>query len=103
MKNNKVVYANYIDSFPNLNKNKNKLIIMGKGKRGSKYRGVSHNGKQWQVLIMFKNSKSYVGLFPSEELTARIYDILAIKKEVLKQKQILNIIQLKFIRFFQAI
>ena len=46
MKNNKVVYANYIDSFPNLNKNKNKLIIMGKGKRGSKYKGVSRNGKQ---------------------------------------------------------
>ena len=59
---------------------------MGKGKRGSKYRGVSRNGKQWQVLIMFKNSKSYVGLFPSEELTARIYDILAIKKRGIKAK-----------------
>jgi hypothetical protein len=88
MKNNKVVYANYIDSFPNLNdcKNKNKLIIMGKGKRGSQYRGVSRNGNQWQVLIMFKNSKSYVGLFPSEEIAARIYDILAIKKRGIKAK-----------------
>jgi hypothetical protein len=88
MKNNKVVYANYIDSFPNLNdcKNKNKLIIMGKGKRGSQYRGVSRNGNQWQVLIMFKNSKSYVGLFPSEEIAARIYDVLAIKKRGIKAK-----------------
>lgn len=88
MKNNKVVYANYIDSFPNLTcfKNKNELIFMRKGKRGSKYRGVSRNGNQWQVLIMFKNSKSYVGLFPSEELAARIYDILAIKKRGIKAR-----------------
>ena len=35
---------------------------------------------------MFKNSKSYVGLFPSEELTARIYDILAIKERGIKAK-----------------
>ena len=88
MKNNKVVYANYIDSFPNLTfyKNKSELTFMGKGKRGSKYRGVSRNGNQWQVLIMFKNSKSYVGLFPSEELAARIYDILAIKKRGIKAR-----------------
>jgi len=88
MKNNKVVYANYIDSFPNLTsfKNKSKLTIMRKGKRGSKYRGVSRNGNQWQVLIMFKNSKSYVGLYPSEEIAARIYDILAIKKRGIKAR-----------------
>ena len=88
MKNNKVVYANYIDSFPKLNcfEDKKNLTIMRKGKRGSKYRGVSRNGNQWQVLIMYKNSKSYVGLFPSEELAARIYDILAIKKRGTKAR-----------------
>ena len=90
MKNNKIVYANYIDSFTNLNyfkdKNKNKLNIIRRGKRGSKYRGVSRNGNQWQVLIMSKNSKSYVGLYPKEELAARIYDILAIKKKGVKAR-----------------
>lgn len=75
----------------------NKLIIKGKvkipkkkrdgkGKRSSKYRGVSQNGKGWQTLMMFKNNKPYIGTFHSEELAARIYDIVSIKKNGIKSK-----------------
>ena len=102
MKNNKVVYANNIDSFSKINKigNKKNLFDIIKRKRGSKYRGVSKNGNQWQVLMMFHNSKSYIGTYPSEELAARIYDIVAIKNKGIKAitnfnyspKQINNII-----------
>jgi hypothetical protein len=48
--------------------------------RSSKYRGVSKNGKRWQVLMMFNYNKSYIGTYSSEELAARIYDIVSIKK-----------------------
>jgi hypothetical protein len=86
MKNNKVVYANNIDSFSKINKmgKKKNLFDIRKRKRGSKYRGVSKNGNQWQVLIMFRNSKSYIGTYSSEELAARVYDISAIKNKGVK-------------------
>ena len=32
-----------------------------RGQRGSKYRGVSKNGNQWQVLIMINKKKRYIG------------------------------------------
>ena len=35
--------------------------------RSSKFRGVSKNGKQWQVLIMIKQKKRYIGNFSNEE------------------------------------
>ena len=67
MKNNKVVYinSNLDNSFsPSKNLKKlNKIIFIDRGKRGSKYRGVSRNGNQWQVLIMLHKSKSYVGTY----------------------------------------
>lgn len=86
MKNNKIVYANNIDSFSKINKirTKKKLFRINKRKRGSKYRGVSKNGNQWQVLMMFQKSKSYIGTYSSEELAARVYDILVIKKKGVK-------------------
>ena len=86
MKNNKIVYANNIDSFSKINKIRNKkyLFEIRKRNRGSKYRGVSKNGNQWQVLIMFRNSKSYIGTYSSEELAARVYDISAIKNKGVK-------------------
>ena len=54
--------------------------------RSSKYRGVSKNGIGWQVLLMFNRNKAYIGTYRSEELAARIYDILSIKKLGLKYK-----------------
>lgn len=46
--------------------------------RGSKYRGVSKNGSQWQVLIMIKKKKKYMGSYSKEEEAARIYDKIAL-------------------------
>lgn len=46
--------------------------------RGSLYRGVSVNGKSWQVFIVINKCKWYAGWVESEEKAAAIYDRLAI-------------------------
>ena len=46
---------------------------------GSKFRGVSKNGKQWQVFIMIGKWKWYIGITGNEEDAAWFYDKLAIK------------------------
>jgi len=90
LKNNKVVYINtyLLNSYSSFRKIKrlNKIAFVGRNKRSSQYRGVSKNGYQWQVLIMVKNNKNYIGSYPSEELAARIYDILAIKNRGFKAR-----------------
>jgi len=90
LKNNKVVYVNsYLLKSPSTSKNLkkiNKVAFIGRSKRSSKFRGVSKNGNQWQVLLMHKKSKSYVGTYNSEELAAKIYDILAIKYRGIKAR-----------------
>ena len=83
MINNKLVYLNsnrtsLYQYSNNLQKSKEKRFI-DVGQRRSKYRGVSKNGNQWQVLIMINKNKSYIGTYNTEDLAARIYDILAIK------------------------
>ena len=47
--------------------------------RGSKYRGLSRNGKTWQVLIMINRNKNYIGNFETEEEAAKVYDEYAMK------------------------
>ena len=89
-KNRKIVYINQtlLNSYntsKNLKKVKN-IAFIGETKRSSKYRGVSKNGNQWQVLFMNHNKKSYVGSYSSEEVAARIYDILEIKKRGIKAR-----------------
>ena len=89
-KNRKIVYINQslLNSYntsKNLKKVKN-IAFIGKTKRSSKYRGVSKNGNQWQVLFMDHNKKSYVGSYCSEEVAARIYDILEMKKRGIKAR-----------------
>ena len=90
LKNNKVVYINtYLLNSHSSSKNikkLNKIAFVGRNKRSSQYRGVSKNGYQWQVLMMINNSKYYIGSYPSEELAARIYDILAIKNRGVKAR-----------------
>ena len=46
--------------------------------RGSLYRGVSANGKSWQVFIVINKWKWYSGCAETEEKAAAIYDRLAI-------------------------
>ena len=57
-----------------------------KGQRGSKYRGVSKNGNQWQVLIMINKKKRYIGNYKTEEEAASSYDIVAIQNHGNKAK-----------------
>ena len=54
--------------------------------RGSKYRGVSRNGNQWQVLIMINKKKRYVGSYSKEEDAARAYDKVALQNHGSKAK-----------------
>ena len=90
LKNNKVVYINtYLLNFCSSSKNIKKLnniAFVGRNKRSSQYRGVSKNGYKWQVLMAINNNKYYIGSYPSEELAARIYDILAIKNRGIKAR-----------------
>lgn len=91
-KNNKVVYVNryLLQSYSTAKniKQLNKIYFVEKNKRkrGSIYRGVSKNGNQWQVLMKENKSKTYKGSYPSEELAARIYDVLALKNKRLKAR-----------------
>ena len=77
--------SNLLSNSKNLNK-LNKVTLKGRGKRWSKYRGVSKNGNQWQVLIMLHKRKSYIGTYSTEEMAARIYDILSIRNRGVKAK-----------------
>ena len=89
IKNNKEVYLNscYKNSFSTKNINQlTKKTIFSKSQRRSKFRGVSKNGNHWQVLLMHKKGKSYFGSYSSEELAAKIYDILAIKLKGIKAR-----------------
>ena len=56
--------------------------------RSSRYRGVSKNGNKWQVHIMINKKNKYIGIYDSEEIAARIYDLESIKKN--GQKAITN-------------
>ena len=76
-----------LDSYYSKNlKTVKKVAFIGRTKRNSKYRGVSKNGSQWQVLFMYQKEKTYAGCFPLEEIAARVYDILAIKKRGIKAR-----------------
>lgn len=77
IRNNKIVYTNNYLLY-----NKIKNINRKSSKRKSKYRGVSKNGSGWQVI----KNKKYIGTFWSEEIAARIYDILSIKKTGINSK-----------------
>jgi len=89
-KNKKVVYLNtfLLNSYLTSKKIKklNKITFIGRNKRSSRYRGVSKNGNQWQVLMMINKSKSYIGSYPSEDLAARIYDVLSLKNRGVKAR-----------------
>ena len=65
--------------------------------RGSKYRGVSRNGKTWQVLIMINRNKNYIGNFKSEDDAAKAYDEYAMKFH--KNKARLNFSHHGFMRY----
>ena len=69
--------------------------------RGSKYRGVSRNGKTWQVLIMINRNKNYIGNFKSEDEAAKAYDEYAMKFH--KGKARLNFFHQGFMKYVNEI
>ena len=89
-KNNKVVYLNkkFLNTYSNLRsiKKLKKIKFIINKKTSSKYRGVSKNGRKWQVLIMINHKNYYLGNYYSEEFAARVYDIYAIKSWGIKAK-----------------
>ncbi|CDW76020.1 ap2-like ethylene-responsive transcription factor ant-like [Stylonychia lemnae] len=57
-----------------------------KSSRGSQYRGVSKNGKKWQVQLLGNLKKHYIGSISTEIKAARIYDKHAILTHGLRAK-----------------
>ena len=90
LKNKKIVYINadLLDKYSVkkiIKKSKN-INFVKINKTYSKFRGVSRNGNQWQVLIMSNNKKYYLGSYRSEEFAAKVYDIFAIKMKGIKAR-----------------
>lgn len=79
-KNNKFVFMNkYL-----INKKKKRNDVTKKRLRKSIYRGVTKNGKKFQVIISYKKNSRYYGVYPTDEIAARAYDIISIKNKGIK-------------------
>ena len=59
---------------------------MSKNSKLSPYRGVSNNGRKWQVMIMGFAKKIYFGGIPSEKEASHKYDKYAILMHGLEAK-----------------
>ncbi|CDW77894.1 ap2-like ethylene-responsive transcription factor [Stylonychia lemnae] len=62
------------------------LYLQTRSQRGSKFRGVSKNGKKWQVMIVKGIAKKYLGAISSEQRAARLYDKYAMIIQGLQAK-----------------
>ena len=82
-KNNKIIYMNKLSIKTKIKKID---IVLGRKKRSSLYRWVSKNGSNWQVIMSSKDNKGYVGMYKTQEIAARIYDIVSIKNKGIKAK-----------------
>ena len=69
---------------------KNKSQKIRKSNRNSRYRGVSLNGKKWQVMIMGPARKKYFGGIATEREAAYFYDKLSIVSNGLAAKTNFN-------------
>lgn len=79
-KNNKIVFmSKYL-----INKKTKKNDFPKKRLRKSMYRGVTKNGKKYQLIISYKNHIRYYGVYPTDEIAARAYDIISIKNKGIK-------------------
>ena len=92
IKNNKLVFVQMDENELNLKNEKvydddeDLDLQMNTKPRGSRFRGVSKNGNQWQVLIMVRKKKRYLGSFSNEEEAARAYDKVALQNHGNKAK-----------------
>ena len=81
-KNHKIIFMNK----SLIKKKKKKRDYTKNNSRKSIYRGVSKNGKNWQTIISYKKNIKYYGVYPSDEIAARAYDIISIKNRGIKAK-----------------
>ena len=91
LKNNKLVYLQMEQNEYNIQNEQRvdyiySVDINNNKPRASKFRGVSKNGNQWQVLIMVNKKKRYLGSFLNEEEAARVYDKVALQNHGHKAK-----------------
>lgn len=77
-------------------------VQLGKSRRGSKYRGVSRNGKKWQVQLLGSLRKRYIGSIGCEEQAARIYDRYAIINQGTRAKTNFNYTKEEVLRIIDA-
>ena len=78
-----------IKSFKQIKNSKKSLRKQNKFKlisKKSNYRGVTKNRKKWQAYIWINNKNTYLGSYSSQEVAAKIYDLMAIKKKGFKAK-----------------
>ena len=68
------------------NKKRIKLKVIRKIRKINKYKGVSRNKKKWQVYIMMNQKNTYLGSYKSKKMTAKVYDLKAIKKNDMNAK-----------------
>ena len=81
-KNNKIVFMNkYL-----ISQKTKKKDITKKRFRKSMYRGVTKNGRKYQVIISYKKNNKYYGVYPTDEIAARAYDIISIKNKGIKAR-----------------
>jgi hypothetical protein len=59
---------------------------LSRSSRGSRFRGVSRNGKKWQVQLLGNLRKRYIGSIGNEQGAALIYDEYAIMTHGLRAK-----------------
>eukprot|EP00347_Sterkiella_histriomuscorum_P007175 403349972 len=62
------------------------LYLQTRSQRGSKFRGVSKNGKKWQVMIVKGIAKKYLGAISNELRAAKLYDKYAMIIQGLQAK-----------------
>ena len=81
-KHNKIIFINknIINRKKKYNNNKKNES------RRSVYRGVSKNGKKWQTIIAYKGLGRYIGIYRTQEIAARVYDIISIKYKGIKAR-----------------
>ena len=72
----------------NFNYNNNKT----RGQRGSKYRRVSKNGNQWQVLIMINKKKDILEIIEMKKRQHRLMILLLFKIMEIRQRLIFIIL-----------
>jgi hypothetical protein len=69
--------------------------------RGSSYRGVSLNGKAWQIMLMIDQEKIYLSTVDDPYKAAQMYDIAIIQAKGFSSKLNFNYTTVKILAILQ--